>query len=80
MILRRLQTLTFGQWVLAYLAITVFSGFLTLLTRHWDWPLMGLPVDFWRGFLQASATILPSVIVGASVCAGAIPSAKKPEA
>lgn len=76
----RLQDMTFGQWATAYLGALALCGLLRLLTKFWIWPLLGLPIDFWRGFLLALSAILSAVIVAAFVCAGLIASSAKSKA
>ena len=73
----RLQDMTFSQWAMAYLGVVALCSTVGVLAKFWTWALLGLPVDFWQGFIRGAAAVVPAAVVGASVCAGRISGAAK---
>lgn len=48
-----------------YLLVAAYIAAISALGRSWTTAALGLPADFWAGFLRASAVIVPLSILGA---------------
>ncbi len=53
------------NWIAIYIAGVLGNAVVSALGRAWDMPAIGLPADFWAGFLMAGGVLLPLAIVGA---------------
>ena len=68
---QRIKAMTFLEGVTVWLLAIALGGALRWLGREWSMPLLGLPVDFWRGFLRTVATIPPVIAVVIPLLLGA---------
>lgn len=57
--------MTKSRGLAVYLLVGAFTAAIGALGRTWTTPALGLPADFWAGFLRASAVIVPLSILGA---------------
>ncbi|MFY8209047.1 MAG: hypothetical protein ACOVOE_06910 [Caulobacter sp.] len=67
----RIESMTLRQGVVIWLLALALGGAIRWLGREWSIPLLGLPVDFWRGFLMTTAAIPPVVAVVVPLVLGA---------
>jgi len=52
------------NWILIYVVGSLSGAAVSGLGRVWDIPALGLPADFWAGFLMAAGVLLPLAVVG----------------
>ncbi len=55
----RIKSMTLRQGIVIWLLALTLGGAIRWLGREWSIPLLGLPVDFWRGFLMTIAAMPP---------------------
>jgi hypothetical protein len=60
---QRIQAMTLREGVLLWLTAIALGLGIRAMGHNWATPLLGLPADFWRGFLQTVAVFPPVVAV-----------------
>ncbi len=67
----RIKSMTLREGCVVWLFALGLGGAIRWLGREWSIPLLGLPVDFWRGFLMTTASIPPAVALVIPLLLGA---------
>lgn len=76
----RIKSMTLREGLVVWLFALALGGAIRWLGREWSTPMLGLPVDFWRGFLMTTAAIPPIAAVVVPLVLGAGLTPKSTEA